>query len=203
MQKSDSIKEIAIALNKAQSEMKAAPKDSENPFFKSKYADFASVWETCRPALVKNGLSVIQATDVLESGVMVVRTTLLHTSGEWISSCYPVLPIKPDPQSLMSTLTYARRGSLSSLICLATEEDDDAESAMHRDEGQKQVEKKGLLSHGELVEKMKTSKNIFELEARAKKYRTDYDAMTGEQQVEVKKAKDRRKTEIEGEKDGK
>ena len=57
---SATIGKLVMALAKAQGQIKAAPKDSDNPFFKSKYADLASVWEACREPLAKNGLAVIQ-----------------------------------------------------------------------------------------------------------------------------------------------
>ena len=54
MLQSESIKELATALAKAQGELKHASKDSVNPHFRSKYADLASVWEACREALSTN-----------------------------------------------------------------------------------------------------------------------------------------------------
>jgi hypothetical protein len=56
-----------------------------------------------------------------------LTTTLRHTSGQWISSEYP-LPMGATPQQLGSALTYARRYSLSSIACIAADEDDDAEA---------------------------------------------------------------------------
>lgn len=131
MNKSDTIAELAKALNKAQGEMKAALRDSENPFFKSSYADFASVWETCRPALVKNGLAVSQIC-INEGNMVGVETILMHTSGEWIANRLLLTPVKADPQAQGSAITYARRYSLSGIVCLATEADDDAEGVMDR-----------------------------------------------------------------------
>ena len=131
MNKSETIAELAKALNKAQAEMKPALRDSENPFFKSSYADFSSVWEACRPALVENGLAVSQLC-INEGDMVGVETILMHTSGEWISNKLMLKPIKPDPQAQGSALTYARRYSLSGIVCLATEADDDGEGAMDR-----------------------------------------------------------------------
>ena len=48
MQRSESIGKLAEALSKAQGKMKGAAKDSANPFFKSRYADLASIWDACR-----------------------------------------------------------------------------------------------------------------------------------------------------------
>ena len=72
MTKSDTIIELAKALNKAQAEMKGAVADSVNPHFKSKYADLASIWDACREPLTKHGLAVIQTNALVEHvGVIV------------------------------------------------------------------------------------------------------------------------------------
>lgn len=144
MQKSENITDLAQALNKAQSEMKAAIKDSENPFFKSSYADFSSVWETCRPALTKNGLSVSQLC-IGNGDTVGVETLLMHISGQWIANQLLLKPVKTDPQSQGSAITYARRYSLSGIVCLATEEDDDAENSMDRPpKGQAKISSKEI-----------------------------------------------------------
>ena len=139
MEKSESIKELAIALNKAQGIMQVAKKDSENPYFKSKYADLLSVWDACRGALTSNGLSVAQIADTDSEGKAVLETILMHTSGEWIKGRLPLLPVKADPQAQGSAITYARRYSLSAIIGLCTEDDDDAEAAMERGKPKEQV----------------------------------------------------------------
>jgi len=193
MNKSDSVREIATALNKAQSEMKVALKDSTNPFFESSYADFASVWETCREPLTKNGLSVSQLC-INEGELIGVETVLMHNSGEWISSRLLLKPVKSDPQSQGSALTYARRYSLSGIVTLATEADDDANEA-----SKKTVKTKPetFLTVGELVEKMTSSANIFELKNRYTKYAKDISALSGEDKVKVTMSKDKRKVALE------
>lgn len=133
MTKSESINELAGALAKAQSEMKGAVKDSSNPFFKSNYADLASVWDSCRGPLTKHGLSVSQVTSLREGHSLVLETVLMHSSGQWLNSEYPINPVKNDPQGLGSALSYARRYSLSALIG-AYADDDDGEGSMDRNE---------------------------------------------------------------------
>lgn len=120
---SPSIKEIAGALAKAQAKIKPAAKDAENPHFRAKYADLASVWEACREALTENGLSVVQTTLPAEHRVRLV-TTLLHTSGEWIRGELIMTPTKPDPQGMGSALTYARRYALAAMVGVAPDDDD-------------------------------------------------------------------------------
>ena len=58
----------------------------------------------------------------------------MHTSGEWISEELLLPATKHDPQSAGSTITYARRYSLSGFICLATEEDDDGNKGTKTEE---------------------------------------------------------------------
>ncbi len=131
MNKSDEINELATALTKVQSKLEGAKMDGENPFFKAKYASLSSVWDACRKPLTDNGLSVVQTCSVGDSGGLVIDTTLLHTSGQWISGELALKPAKDDPQGVGSAITYARRYGLASIIGICPE-DDDAESATER-----------------------------------------------------------------------
>ena len=87
------------------------------------------MWESARKALAENGLAVTQTTDVGESGEMVMLTTLMHTSGEWIGGVYPIRPTQNTPQGMGSAITYARRYSLSALLGLTADDDDDGNAA--------------------------------------------------------------------------
>ena len=125
MNKSESIAGLAAALAAAQGVMKGALKDSANPFFKSRYADLASVVEAIRAAFSANGLSYIQTVEPSDKDEVRVETTLLHASGEWISCGILSLPVsKIDAQGYGSALTYARRYSLSAAVGVAPEDDD-------------------------------------------------------------------------------
>ena len=127
---SEAINELAVALAKAQGQITGALKDSSNPFFKSKYADLASCWDACRKQLSENNLSVVQTTDVID-GIVVVRTILAHSSGQWISGILPVKTKDDGPQAQGSGITYARRYALAAMVGLA-QIDDDAEAAQAR-----------------------------------------------------------------------
>lgn len=131
MLKSEQINELAKALAIAQTEIKVAKKDATNPFFKSEYATLESVSEACLPALNKQGIAVTQLTNASQDGSTQLITCLVHSSGQWIGSVYPVHPTKNDPQSLGSALTYARRYTLAAIAGVVTS-DDDGESAMGR-----------------------------------------------------------------------
>lgn len=124
MNKSDSIKELATALSKAQGQIKGALKDSANPFFKSKYADLSSVVEAIREPLFANNLSYVQVAHDAEAGAK-IETLILHASGEWLScGCVSVPVSKADAQGFGSAMTYARRYSLSAAFGVAPEDDD-------------------------------------------------------------------------------
>lgn len=118
------LNELFAALAKAQGKIKGATKDVANPFFKSKYADLASVWDACRDALSENGLSVIQATEAGNADTVTVYTTLGHSSGQYITSGLTMKPVKADPQGIGSTITYARRYALAAMVGVAPEDDD-------------------------------------------------------------------------------
>jgi len=131
--KSESIAALAKALSAAQADYNALIKDSNNPFFKSKYADLAACLDSVKDALKAHGLAVIQTTDITEAGNVRLVTTLAHESGEWITGEYPVKPIKEDPQGYGAAMTYARRYCLQAILGLAAE-DDDGEEASGRPE---------------------------------------------------------------------
>jgi len=117
-------KAIAAALVKAQAEYGPALKSSQNPHYKSKYADLASCVEAVVGALNKHGIAFMQRVLPCDSGVA-VETVFIHTSGETLSSGVLHVPVqKNDAQGYGSALTYARRYSLMSACGIAPEDDD-------------------------------------------------------------------------------
>lgn len=130
-----SLDKLFEALAKAQGEMEGAKKGSQNPFFKSRYADLNSCFEACREALSKQGIAVIQLPS-FEEGRVVVETILGHSSGQSISNKLSLKILKDDPQSVGSCITYARRYGLVSMVGLS-QEDDDGEKLTDRGNGGK------------------------------------------------------------------
>jgi hypothetical protein len=138
MNRSDTINELAAALAKAQGAIQPALKQSENPYFKSSYADLASVWRACRDALSKNGLAVVQLVRVVDKTVE-VETLLTHASGQWIAETLKLPVAKPDIQGTGSAITYTRRYALAAMVGVAPEEDDgNAASERHHEQAVKQ-----------------------------------------------------------------
>ena len=126
MKTSENIADLSAALAKAQGAIKGAVKDSANPFFKSRYADLSSVWDACRIPLSANGLSIVQASEFIPEApeMVVIETQLNHSSGQWIQGRIVMKPVKNDPQSIGSCITYARRYSLAAMVGIAPEDDD-------------------------------------------------------------------------------
>jgi len=120
----DQLNELAEAMSKAQAAMTGAKKDSENPFFKSKYADLHAVLEAVKKPLSDNDLCVIQTIECDN-----IVTTLMHKSGQWIRGACPIINTKGDAQGMGSAITYARRYSLAA-ICGIAQMDDDANDAV-------------------------------------------------------------------------
>jgi hypothetical protein len=135
---SEQINEIAKALAFAQSLIKGAKKDSANPFFKSKYADLASVSEACRAQLASQSIAVVQAPSTAPDGCVSVETMLIHASGQWMSETLSAKPKDDGPQALGSVITYLRRYALAAFAGVAPE-DDDAEAAMGRNKATQAV----------------------------------------------------------------
>jgi len=123
MNKSESIKELATALNKAQAEMSGAQKKSKNPFFNSSFANLEEVINCVKTPFMNNGLSYMQF-PVAEQGRAGVETIIMHDSGEWISNTLLLTCAKDDPQGMGSAITYARRYSLQAAAGVPSEDDD-------------------------------------------------------------------------------
>lgn len=121
---SDCIDALAAALAKAQGAIRGAVKSKINPHFKNAYADLASVYDACREALAANDLAVTQTTD-FDGADTWLATTLIHKSGQWIASRYPIRPQGNTPQQYGSAITYARRYSLAAIVGVAAEDEDD------------------------------------------------------------------------------
>ena len=126
---SEQIQEIAAAGAKAQLELQPAIKDSINPAFRSKYADYAAIKEASR-VYAKHGIAAWQDVVTTERGVS-VTTRLTHTSGQWMEFGPLTVPMaKQDAHGVGSATTYAKRYGLSAALGIASDEDDDGNAAV-------------------------------------------------------------------------
>lgn len=153
---------IYTKLWKAKQEIGKVTKGSNNPFFKSKYADLNAILEATEPILLKHGLLLLQP--VLEGKLC---TQIIDIdNGDRIESSL-VLPMITDPQKLIASITYYRRGSLQTLLSLQAIDDDGntAREAVSKLFPQERFES-GLLklSKGELTtDQFKSALKGFEL----------------------------------------
>ncbi len=123
VRRSADIKELAIALTKAQAQIKSVSKDAFNPHFGSKYADLSSVLEAIKEPFAANGLCLTQH-PTSRNGEVVVTSILLHISGQFLESDLPMIPDKKTPQGFGSAITYARRYAAMAIAGLAPDDDD-------------------------------------------------------------------------------
>src|SRR5438876_373439 len=135
---SDTIATIAAALAKAQVELtnpekslvatirSPFPREADRTF---RYAPLSSGLDIVRKSLGRHEIATIQATGIdKEVGLLRLTTVLAHSSGEWISSDWPVCQISDiaSAQRMGAALTYARRYALFTLVGIAGEDDLDA-----------------------------------------------------------------------------
>ena len=135
---SESIGAIAGALAKAQAELtnpeksliatirSPFPRESDRTF---RYASLSSGLDIVRKTLGKHEIATVQTTSIdNEAGLIRLTTVLAHTSGEWVSSDWPVCPVTDTaaPHKMGAALTYARRYALFTLVGIAGEDDLDA-----------------------------------------------------------------------------
>lgn len=138
MNKSDSTGKLAEALAKAQGAFlpiekskSAQVKMKSGGEYSFDYADLHSVLAAVTPALTANGLALVQDAEAGQGAAVKVSAMLLHSSGEWIQSAPVSVPVEGSrPQEVGGAISYARRYVVSSLLSIAsTEEDDDANAA--------------------------------------------------------------------------
>jgi hypothetical protein len=133
---SESIGAIAAALAKAQVELTnpeksliatlPSPGQNGRSF---RYAALSSGLDIVRKCLGRHEIAAIQTTAIDESaGLIRLTTVLAHSSGEWVSSDWPVCPVAETaaPHRMGAALTYARRYALFTLVGIAGEDDLDA-----------------------------------------------------------------------------
>lgn len=142
-------KTIAEALAKFQSEIVDPVLDCKNPHYGSPYASITSILKAVRPVMAKHGLSVTQI-PTLENDKLILKTIVLHSSGETIEGNYPLNPVKQDPQGIGSAITYAKRYALNAMLGLGDEDDDGNAASKPPEETKSQS---GNTSYGYLSDK--------------------------------------------------
>ena len=134
---SENVAAIATALAKAQTELSNPEKAMIGSIYNARtdslqsfrYASLSSGLDIIRKVLGSQQIAVAQTTDIdRATGTVSLTTVLLHTSGEWISSDWPVCQLSETsaPRRMGAALTYARRYALFTLVGIAGEDDLDA-----------------------------------------------------------------------------
>lgn len=173
---------LYAAMAAAQGAMRGALKDTTGQIGqqKTKYADLASCWDSCRDALAKNGVAVIQIPSAAGAQVT-VKTILGHKSGQELSSELTITSQGGTPQQIGSAITYARRYGLCAMVGIAPEDDDGAAAggtAQGSKEAQQRVAKE-LIEKGDKKEPAGKKSTDFDTlkkfkQARAKLGEEDY-----------------------------
>jgi hypothetical protein len=204
-----------------------APKKQINKFGNYHYRSCEDILEAVKPLLPEDCFITLSDEIVYVEGRHYVKATATLHGGESIVEFSGVKGVKPfkisvsafarealdrkgmdDSQITGSASSYARKFALNGLLMI--DDTADADTADNREETagkmlNEKIEKEKLdgflsahtLSCDELCEKMSSSKNIFELKARKNKYIAVFNSLSGEEQVKVKMASDRRKGELE------
>ena len=137
---SDNIDSLAEALSKVQAVIENVSKDRQG--YSYKYADLASCLDAIRKPLTDNGFSISQIISQDEDKRPVLITLLIHKSGQWLKSTFPIESVvmkQGNPlQHLGAGITYTRRYALSAMVGL-TQDDDDAQSLTKKPESSPEV----------------------------------------------------------------
>lgn len=122
-------KGLLDALLKAQQVLSNPIKSATNPHFKSKYAMLPDIRDMVTPTLYELGLFVVQPVQMGDMGAY-LETTVYHAESEgFLTSKMPLMLEKQTPQGMGSSITYARRYALCSILNIAADEDDDGNAA--------------------------------------------------------------------------
>lgn len=127
---SENITELSKALLGVQKNLQPAIKDATNPFCKNRYATLNSVMDSCRSALLENGILLTQYPVPVEGENLGLVTKLIHAESGQYQASLAIIPLaKPDPQAMGSAFTYGRRYAISAMLGITAEEDDDGNAA--------------------------------------------------------------------------
>lgn len=117
------------ALAKAKSEFGAAGKSMKNSHFGNAYATLEDVLAAVEPALLANGLVLVQQLQVADPRWPTLLTQLWHVSGERIETSQILQPARSDAHSLAGAVTYFRRTQIKTMLCIAETDDDGNEAS--------------------------------------------------------------------------
>jgi len=177
---SESIDKIAEALSAAQGEYPCIPFNRKTEMWSNEYSDFDTLMKHIFPILSKYQISFTQRTEVVEDNVMLLRSVVMHTSNQWLSSCIRVNPPRNDIECLDSTLIDLKREQAKIILGISLEgdvRDDDGEDAMRyveqeRKQGTKQSVNRKQESYQAISKEQakNLTMNLMDLKISQKKY---------------------------------
>jgi hypothetical protein len=222
---SEQIQDLALALAAAQGEFPTIAKTKQGKVkgesrqgrafeYTYAYADIADVLAGILPVLAKHKLAVLQPT-IMDRGNIVILTRLVHGSGQWLESEYPVCAIGADHQKMGGALTYSRRYALCTLLGIAADEDTDGEhAAAPNGEGQRslrsapqrqpeKVPNPEISPAEEQVNRIKALPTVAAIDKFRSNpaVRKDFDLMSPEDQAWVNATDQSRRQELDGDSD--
>jgi len=122
---SEKVDKLIPALLEFQKQVGVIRKDAINPHYKNQYASLPAILAQVTPILLAQGIVLVQA----PINQYEIETTLIHTSGQFMTSSFYMKPSKDDPQGIGGAITYGRRYAIAAMLSLAIDEDDDGNTA--------------------------------------------------------------------------
>jgi hypothetical protein len=113
-------KDFLQAYSNLLNDINSIKKNSDNPYFKSKYADLNAIFDEIKEKIRSNGFVLLQS---VEGDTLITQIVHIET-GEELKSVFNLITKAPDMQQLGSAVTYARRYSLLPMLNLEVEDDD-------------------------------------------------------------------------------
>lgn len=138
IEQSESIQDLAFALNAAQGHLTNMARDAEGQIGKRKYryATLGNLADHIRPVMAEHGLSYTQSLSIAGLSSLVCTTQIMHTSGEWMraTALVPYASEGSNQDAGVST-TYVRRYGLSAALGLVVDDDTDGASPVRQASG--------------------------------------------------------------------
>jgi hypothetical protein len=124
--RSASIDQLAPAFVQVQIKLQPIVKNrsADTTKYVTNFADLASILDEVLPLLNDHGLALAQFPSNDGQGRAMLRTYLMHQSGQFISDEQMMAPKVVDPQGLGSAITFARRYAACAILGIRTYDDD-------------------------------------------------------------------------------
>ena len=126
---SPSLSHFAPSMVQVQMKLRPVIKRSENPHFKSTFANLAAILEEALPILGDHGFALMQFPTTDDRGNLALMSMLIHESGQYVAATMPLMVVKQDPQGEGSAISYGRRYAACAILGIRTADDDGNEAS--------------------------------------------------------------------------